>query len=54
MAVSVYIDITAGGKLQSHGNSTAKKNAHTLSLGWTGKLIFASTKLRDTKNNEIV
>ena len=31
MAVSVYIDITAGGKLQSHGNSTAKKNAHTLS-----------------------
>ena len=25
MAVSVYIDITAGGKLQSHGNSTAKK-----------------------------
>ena len=53
MAVSVYIDITAGGKLQSHGNSTAKK-MRTLYLGWTGKLIFASTKLRDTKNNEIV
>ena len=37
MAVSVYIDITAGGKLQSHGwardsNSTTIKNAHTISV----------------------